>query len=317
MKLASIGEFGLIRRLHKILSPQKLPEGALGIGDDASVLPLDGKHRLLLTHDLLLEGVHFLKGSPKDFQAVGWKALAVNLSDIAAMGGRPLQALVGLGLPPAARVEEVEALYRGLGQCARQYLCPILGGDTNSSKGGWVVAVSVMGVCDAPPLLRSGARVGDTLWVTGEVGGAALAWRGRGRLARPEPRLPWGEWLRKSGKVSAAIDLSDGLAGDLVHVSEASRVGFEVELERVPRPAGFAEACRRADLSEAELLLSGGEDYELLFTVRKREEGRFISWAKRRRLRVTRIGRAIAGRKIVFLQNGRPLAKTFPGFRHF
>lgn len=327
-KLSSIGEFALIRRLKRILDPDVSSPDRVGIGDDASVLPWKKKSSLLLTHDLLLEGVHFLKN--QDFRDIGWKALAVNLSDIAAMGGRPLEAVVGLGLPAGASVENVEALYRGLKAVAKKFACPILGGDTNASRNGWVVAVSVLGECAGRPLLRSGAKAGDTLWVTGALGGAALAWhalrkgkslpRGREflrRFLRPEPRLDWAESLRLSGMVTAALDISDGLAGDLAHLAEASGVGAEVEVESLPRAPRFEAACRAVGAHPVSLLLGGGEDYELLFTVRKGREARFAAWAKRKRIPVSRIGRTTAEAGLKFLEAGRPLRKDVSGYTHF
>ena len=136
--LAKLGEFGLIDRLQTLLPSFSPKEWSRGIGDDAAVRPLGGHRFELLTQDLLLEGVHFLRGSREDFEALGWKALAVNLSDIAAMGGRPKGAVIGLGLPKKTELSQVESLYRGLAAAARRFACPIVGGDTNASKGGWV-----------------------------------------------------------------------------------------------------------------------------------------------------------------------------------
>ncbi len=328
--LKSIGEFGLIRRLANILSSQKLPLNWQGIGDDTAVIPVGRKKSLLFSHDLLLEKAHFLCGTLKDFRDLGWKALAVNLSDVAAMGGRPLAAVVGLGLPRGTEVKQVEALYRGLRDCGRRFSCPILGGDTNQSRGGWMISVTVLGEAKARPILRSGARSGDELWVTGELGGAALAWQAwekgqgfptgspfQGRLNRPEPRLAWGQLLAKSKMLSAMIDISDGLAGDLGHLSEAGKVGFRVDVAVIPRPKGFPELCRKKKISELRTLLSGGEDYELLFTV-KQEKGRnFSRWLKRQNIAATRIGEATRGERIEFRNRGSLIKEKFQGYCHF
>jgi thiamine-monophosphate kinase len=328
--LHSIGEFGLIDRIKGSLPALPAHRWIAGIGDDTSVLRLHENHYQLLTHDLLLEKIHFLASSPQDFADVGWKALAVNLSDIAAMGGVPQEAVVGIGIPAAGKLSQVDAFYRGLASCSRQYHCPVSGGDTNRSKGGWVFSVTVSGFSSRPPLLRRGGEAGDTLWVSGTLGGAALGWKAaqkgdktramvpfRRMHAHPEPRLLWGQRLRESGLVTSMIDISDGLAGDLTHLSRVSGVGFRVELEALPRPRGLREGCRRLKIQEESVLLSGGEDYELLFTVKKDQEERFSQWLKRSGVRATRIGRATPGSKISFYQEGKPIKKAFQGYRHF
>ncbi|MCC6272385.1 MAG: thiamine-phosphate kinase, partial [Deltaproteobacteria bacterium] len=246
----------------------------------------------------------------------------------AAMGGEPLGAVIGLGLPKRARLSEVEALYRGLARAARRFSCPIVGGDTNRSKGNWTIAVTLLGETRRRPLLRSAARPGDSLWVTGELGGAALAWRAqragktvpeaiRRRLHSPTPRLQWGRHLSAFGKVGAAIDLSDGLAGDLGHIAEASGVGFDVEWETLPRPRSFAGLCAKVGTEVWETLLEGGEDYELLFTLQAGAEQAFGDYALRRGLKAARIGRARRGTGIRWLEQGRELRRRFGGFRHF
>lgn len=327
-RLSDLGEFGLIARLEKILPRGLAKHWSVEIGDDCAVRRSSGGRSELLTQDLLFEGVHFLPGNSKHWETVGWKALAVNLSDIAAMGGEPLGAVIGLGLPKRAKLREVEALYRGLAQAARRFSCPVVGGDTNRSRGGWTLAVTVLGETRRRPLLRSGARPGDSLWVTGELGGASLAWRAerkgkkipaamRRRLLLPTPRLEWGGHLAAFGEVGAAIDLSDGLAGDLGHVARASRVGFDVDLETLPRPRGFAGLCERVGVDALEAMLEGGEDYELLFTLRAGAEKAFGDYARSRGLKVARIGRARRGSGIRWFENGREIPRRFGGYRHF
>ncbi|MFO1464634.1 MAG: thiamine-phosphate kinase [bacterium] len=330
LSLRQLGEFGLIARLEKILPAALSKAWAVAIGDDTAVRRLaDGSHELFTT-DLLLEDAHFLPGDSRHWEGVGWKALAVNLSDVAAMGGRPVGALVGLGLPPKAKLREVEALYRGLAACSKKYSCPVVGGDTNASRGGWVISVAVLGQMEGRPLLRSAARAGDGLWVTGALGAAALGWAAArshqaGRMFRPflrrhawpEPRLRWGELLAKSGMVGAAIDLSDGLAGDLAHLASASRVGFEVELASLPQAPGFLPACRKLRVSPEELQLCGGEDYELAFTVRKGREEKFLRYCRRHRIAATRIGRAVSGSGIRWLSAEGKVKRAGRGFRHF
>lgn len=301
----------------------------MGIGDDAAVLQLSPRRYQYFTEDLLIEGVHFRRASLGDWQDLGWKSLAVNLSDLAAMGAKPLGAVVGLALPKKMKVAEVEAFYRGLAEASRRYHCPILGGDTNASPSGVTIAIALLGESRRAPLLRSGAKVGDSLWVSGELGAAALGWvasqrKGdrstaafRRRHARPIPRLEWGDQLAASRVVSAAMDLSDGLAGDLGHLARASKVGFQVEIDRLPRPRGFVGLCEKMKVSEESLLLGGGEDYELLFTVRAGKEKFFEKYCRRQRLAVTRIGQAIRGQKLHWLRSGKEVVPTWQGYRHF
>lgn len=326
--LQSLGEFGLIERARALLPPTT-SDWKVGIGDDAAVLQISSKHYQLFTEDLLVEGIHFRQGSLDDWRDLGWKSLAINLSDLAAMGGKPLGAVVGLALPKKTKVSEVEAFYRGLAQASRRYRCPIVGGDTNASPAGVAIAVALLGESRRSPLFRSGARAGDGLWVSGELGGAALGWLAsqrklggsslafRRRHARPEPRLSWGEALARSGMVSAALDISDGLAGDLVHLARASGVGFEVDFDLLPRPRGFSELCKKMKLEEERLLLAGGEDYELLFTVRRGAEPRFQKYCRRHRLKVTRIGQAQKGQKLLWHRSGKTMSRVWEGYRHF
>ncbi|HEX5035383.1 MAG TPA: thiamine-phosphate kinase [bacterium] len=325
--LQSLGEFGLIERVRRRLPPSSGWE--VGIGDDTAVFRLSSHHYQLFTEDLLVEGVHFRRGSLTDWRNLGWKSLTVNLSDLAAMGGRPLGAVIGLAIPKKTRTSEIDAFYRGLAEAARRFRCPIVGGDTNASPAGVTIAVAVLGESRHKPLLRSDARPGDTLWVSGELGAAALGWEAiqkrvggaampfRRRHARPEPRLEWGEKLARSGMVSAALDLSDGLAGDLVHLACASGVGFEVDVDQVPRSRAFGRLCQKMKIEEERLLLAGGEDYELLFTVRRGAERRFQEYCRRHRLKVTRIGQAKKSQKLVWHRSGKKLSRVWEGYRHF
>jgi thiamine-monophosphate kinase len=325
--LRALGEFGLIERAR-----QWLPRPAgwkVGIGDDTAVLEISPRHYQFFTQDLLVEGVHFRRGSTGDWRDLGWKSLAVNLSDLAAMGGTPLGAVVGLALPKKTKIAEVEAFYRGLAEASRRYRCPIVGGDTNASPAGATVAIALLGESRQKPLLRSGAKAGDGLWVSGTLGEAALGWIAaqrklggaalafRRRHARPEPRLEWGERLAASGMVSAAMDLSDGLAGDLVHLSRASGVGFEVDVDLLPRSRAFLALSKKLKQEEEALLLAGGEDYELLFTVRHGAEKRFGEYCRRHRLKATRIGQASRGQKLLWHRSGKKMKQVREGYRHF
>ena len=235
------GEFRAIERLRALLPPP--PPGQTWIGDDAAVVPPPAGP-LLLTADVVVEGVH-ADLSRLALDDLGWKAITANVSDIAAMGGRPLHALVSVAAPAHT---DLDLLYQGIAQAARHYACPVVGGDL--SNGPVVVAsVAVTGTVDGDPVLRSGARPGDSIYVTGELGRAAASeWR-----HRAVARLAQGESARRAG-ATAMIDVSDGLVADLNHLATASAVGYE--LIDVPVAPG-------ATLQQA---LHGGEDYELIFT---------------------------------------------------
>lgn len=251
------GEKAVIDRIRAALPPVAAPE--VGIGDDAAVVSVPGGGLLLLAADVVVAGVHVDLSfcSPAD---VGWKSLAVNVSDVAAMGGRPLHALVSVVCPPGL---DLDGLYDGLIEAAAHYGCAIVGGDL-SSGSDLAVSVAVTGTTDGrPAVLRSGARVGDTLFVSGPLGSSAagLALLRAGGTGdddlkrahrRPEARLAEGVVAARCG-ATAMIDVSDGLATDLDHLATASGVG--VELETVPVAGG-------ARLEDA---LGGGEDYELVF----------------------------------------------------
>ena len=236
-------EFAAIDRIRRSLpSP---PVGETWIGDDAAVV--DGG--LLLAIDAVVEGVHFSTETPLD--DVGWKAMTVNVSDIAAMGGRPGHAVVSVVGPPDVDIDD---LYRGIGEASTAYDCPVVGGDLSNGPAV-VVTVAVTGrVFDGDPVLRSGATPGDTIYVTGPLGHAAAS----GYRDRPRARIAAGEAARQAG-ATAMIDLSDGLVADLNHVADASGVGYV--LDDVP-------LARGATLEQA---LHGGEDFELLYTGRDLE----------------------------------------------
>jgi len=283
------GEFQLIRGFTR---PFLSGEGVeIGIGDDAALLRPPPGHDLVATVDAVVEGVHFDGSfSPED---VGWKALAVNLSDVAAMGGRPLWALVALATPSAEDLRWLERVGRGIAGCARRHGASVVGGNVTAASQ-ISLTVTVMGaVRRGRALLRSGAREGDLLVVSGTLGDAALGrWPGaapalRDRQRRPRPRLALGQ--AAVGIARAAIDISDGLLQDLGHLCEASGTGARVELERLPLSRAYRAATkgRRDPHEEA---LSGGEDYELLLAVPPARLGALREGARRAGVPVAVIG---------------------------
>lgn len=253
--VGALGERGLIRRLAaRVGAP---PRGCLGIGDDCALAPApDSPWDLALTSDPLLEGRHFLPGD--DPARVGHKAVGRVLSDLAAMGAEPLWILIDLVAPFDMPVARLEALYDGAAALCRPHGAAILGGDTSA---GETLELHVFGAGRVPrgrAALRSGARPGDAIFVTGELGGSLL-----GRHLEFEPRLREGRWLREGEWVRAMIDLSDGAASDLRRIFESSGVGAAVERDRIP----VSEAVRSAGGDPVERALRDGEDYELLFCV--------------------------------------------------
>ncbi len=273
----------MIARIRNVVSRSTPPGVRIGIGDDTAVLAPASGALLLATTDLLIEDVHFRRAwaSPYD---VGWKAMAVNLSDIAAMGGDPRWALVAAALPASVRVDEFDALYCGLREAAAPHGVVIVGGDTSTSPDGWMINVTVLGEHMGAPKLRSAASTGDAVAVTGTLGRAAaglallemgvdapgLSARAREELTgahlRPTARLAEGRWLGGEPGVHAMMDLSDGLTTDLGHICRESGVGARIALDRLPVAPAAVEAARALGKESLEWATGGGEDYELLLT---------------------------------------------------
>ena len=269
-------EKALIRRLRKLVAKGRARLPGIGIGDDCAVVPIPRGHQVLVTTDFSLENIHF-KRAWHPPESVGHRCLARGLSDIAAMGGEPLAAFLSLALPRNLPQGWVDRFLRGLLKLAGDFKVELAGGDTAESPGGVLADIVVLGsVPKGRAVLRSGARPGDRIYVTGELGASAatldLLSHGKkvrrldyGRHFYPTPRVAVGRVLREKGLASAMIDLSDGLSTDLHHVCEESGVGAEIEADAIPR-ASLGKTGRRIDLRFA---LHGGEDYELLFTAPK------------------------------------------------
>ena len=270
---------------------------------------------------MLVEGRHFAADAAP--RSLGHKALAVNLSDLAAMGAAPRWALLAIGLP-AAEEDWLAQFSAGLFALAERFGVELIGGDTTRSPLRTISIVALGEVPAGVALYRSGARAGDDLWVSGELGGAALALQRPGerahcpdlarRLHEPEPRVELGERLR--GIAHAAIDVSDGLVGDLGHILERSRVGALLDYARIPRAAAFA---RIGDAGlERDCVLSGGDDYELLFTAAADQRTALEALARELGLALTRIGAIEAGapRLVVRDERGAPLSYR-GGYDHF
>jgi thiamine-monophosphate kinase len=281
------------------------------------------------TTDALVEDVHF-RWRTTDARSLGHKALAVNLSDVGAMGARPLGFLLTLGLPADVSGRRLDDFFTGLLRLARASDCPLVGGDITRSDRFFASIAAVGAVARGRALLRSAARPGDRIFVTGALGGAAAGLRlvegpgARGaaerRLVRRQiaPQPPWsvGAKLVRLRLARTAIDVSDGLAQDLGHVARESGVGARIELERLPLAPGLARAARRLGADSLELALAGGEDYELLFTAPRGAPSAAVL-AKRLQCRVTEIGAITAQHRLVFTRAGRPVEPIARGFQHF
>ena len=292
MKLSAIGEFGLIERIRSILP--RPHDALLDIGDDCAALrPTAGKD-LLLTTDLLVDGVDFTPQTITPFR-LGRKAMAVNLSDIAAMGGLPRAALVTLTIRPDEEIEFVDELYRGLLEEGARFAVEVIGGDLSASST-LMIGVTLVGEVEAgKAVTRSGAKPGDRIWITGRLGAAAaglVALKAGCRLLDdqietpfeasnslreairqaierhlcPLPRIREGRSLAEAGVASAMIDLSDGLASDLLHLCRESGVSATISEDHIPIDQAASAVAQRFGQEPLALALQGGEDFELLFT---------------------------------------------------
>lgn len=331
-------EFGLIRRLRtQVARPDR--EVFKGIGDDTAILKTSASKWTLITTDLLAEGVHF-DPATSSFENIGYRAAIANLSDIAAMGGTPRFMLVAIAIPQTCSTEQIQRLYRGMMQAARPYRVSLVGGDTSASQGGLFLSVTLTGiVTPGRALLRSGARVGDLIYVTGTLGdshaGLDLLTKGlhRGRLVmksaqvrrlvarhhRPSARVAEGLWLVKHGLATAAIDVSDGLSGDLRHLCEESGVGADIVTASLP----LSRACRAYAAAHhfdpQQIALQGGEDYELLFTVPSGKQARFERLAASTTFRFTCIGSITPKRSGLRMRTDAGGTKALPltSYEHF
>ena len=289
----------------------------LGIGDDASIVR-SGRVFQLVSTDLLIEDIHF-RLRDASMAGLAEKALAVNVSDIAAMGGRPQYFYLGLGFPDHLSVSDLRRFFSGLARAARGWRVELAGGDYSRSAK-MVIAITIVG--ESPkPVRRSGAKPGDWIGITGPTGGSALGWKllqaGHARSpfvrCHQHPRPQCRKGLLLSRYAHAMIDLSDGLLLDLSRILRASGVGAEVDYERLPVTASFRRECRRQGLAEKDLVLAGGEDYELLFAISPAQEKRL----RRIKMGYHLIGRVTRGRRLRVREHGRMLPVSRLGFDHF
>ena len=336
-------EFAFIRTLQRRFASR---ETALvcGIGEDAAVVASASKQWWHLTTDLLAEGVHFNLNTASP-ESVGYRAAMANLSDLAAMGAAPRYLLISLAIPQSLGSRHIYRLYAGLMRACRPHGVTLIGGDTSASKAGLFLSITLVGTTRAGrALFRKGARVGDRIYVTGTLGDslaglrllAGMKAKGSGRRQtaalskthrqflinrhlRPAARVEAGRWLNDARFATAAIDVSDGLSGDLRHLCEESGVGAEIDGPSIPLSNACHAYAGLKHLDPIQLALAGGEDYELLFTVSPKKQAFLERQAKARGFRVSCIGTIRPRREGVRIQSGDGSVRTLPitSYEHF
>jgi thiamine-monophosphate kinase len=323
------------RLIARFFGPLAREPGAFGLTDDAAILTPPPDHDVVLKTDAIVGGVHFFPDDPPD--AIGRKALRVNLSDLAAKGALPAGFLMSLALPTGTADDWLEAFARGLGADAERYACPLLGGDTVKSPGPVMVSIAAFGTLPSGTMVRrNGARPGDAVLVSGTIGDAALGLRLRldpeaarrsglepaqrdhllDRYLLPQPRSALALILRRSA--SGAMDVSDGLIGDLTKLCRASGASAQIEADRVPlSPA--ARTMTAAEPALIETVLTGGDDYEIVFTLPVADVDALRAEAAAASVAVTEIGRITSGDEParVLDRQGRALAFAHDSFSHF
>jgi thiamine-monophosphate kinase len=331
-----MNEFEFIQQIKNQSSAIRNPQSAIrvGIGDDCAVLSKDSKTDWVITTDLLVEDIDFrLDWTTPEF--LGHKALAVSLSDVAAMGAIPVWSMLSIGIPKKTwQTKWVEKFYEGYFRLAKKFNIELIGGDVSKTPDKIVIDSIVAGeVKKAKAILRSGAKAGDLIFVTGQLGGAAgglkllesgIRYRSNEdarqknlllKQLQPFPKISDGEFLQKNKLVTSMIDLSDGLSGDLVHICRASKVGAKIYTGKIPFHKNLFPAANSFD-KKLDLALNGGEDFELLFTVNPKKYFQVENEFKKRRF--FQVGEITANVEIIELITNKKLEILQPkGFRHF
>nr|CRH07794.1 putative thiamin-monophosphate kinase [Candidatus Magnetococcus massalia] len=335
--IANLGEFGLIDQLFTPIQQAADSGVRFGIGDDAAVLDVPRTQDLLTTTDTMVEGIHF--SSDADPYLLGQKALRVNLSDIAAMGGVPRWYTLSIATPASAQQTWMEEFARGLKEASETFNVALVGGDTVRSNAKIVITIQLMGLIGQDrSVMRSGGQVGDRLFVSGTLGDSAfglahLLGKLQGGLSAddlsffsrrhdlPEPRIELATKLQDAALVHAMIDISDGLVADLTHICRASKVAAKVDFEKLPlSDAAGRMLTLQADMAE-KLILTGGEDYELLFAVNPAAVGEVEKMAAQAGIEITDIGELVKMHddhdQVTILKGGEPVKLTHSGWTHF
>lgn len=323
-----VDEFGLIERLFAPLA--KGFPGALDLKDDAALVAPSPGCSIVVTADALVAGEHFLPTDPAD--AIARKAVRTNISDLAAMGAKPLVLLLTIAVPRDTTIEWLDGFAAGLKMDIEEFGVSLIGGDTVATAGPMALSITAMGEAEpARTLRRSNARSGDVVWVSGSIGDGALGLfvelgQGTGidpslsaflldRYRLPRPRVALGRAL--PGLAHAAMDISDGLVGDLGHICDASGVGAVIEADEVPLSAAARAAISAGWGKGLETVLTGGDDYELLFTAPESATGALRALSDSLALPLTPIGRIVARKGVRVMQGSRQLDIVRGGHRHF
>ncbi|SMB94656.1 thiamine-phosphate kinase [Desulfonispora thiosulfatigenes DSM 11270] len=333
MNLKDIGEFGFIKRVTKdsIFNPSEI---IVGIGDDCAVLPLDEKNYLLASCDMLIENVHFLKNKSTPYQ-IGYKSVAVNFSDIAAMGGYPTGVMISIGFPKENSLEEIEQVYQGISDICKKYNANIVGGDTVSTKDGLVINVSVFGKVKKEHLhLRSEAKIDDIVFTTGNLGDSAagleivlnndllLEEQSKEKLLlkhyQPEPCLKEVELLNQARGLHALNDISDGLASEAREIAEASNVGIEIYEDKIPLSNEAKELALITKKNPLEWALYGGEDFQLVGTIHKDDfEKLNTTYEKVFNRSLYNIGKVTKEKGVFLIKDNQRTQLKAGGYNHF
>ena len=331
-KIKDLGEFGLIHHLSSRLK-FRASDSILGIGDDCAVYPVKSGMKEVISTDALVEDIHF-KLSTTTPEALGRKALSVSLSDIAAMGGTPKRVLVTLGLPKKISVSFLDKLYSGFNEICNQFKVELAGGDTVSSPKCFFINVAVIGEARRV-FTRKGAKPGDLIFVTGTLGDSSLGLQllSKKKSARKDHKFIIKRHLDPTARVQEAgilarsklnitsmIDISDGLVQDLYHICKASKVGARIYQDRLPQSPEFARTCSKNLIPPLPLLLNGGEDYELLFTLPPDGVKNLNRQFLKAKVLVTQVGEIVLKPRKVLLELRDGTMKTLPesdGFNHF
>lgn len=326
MKLSELGEIGFLKKIEAFL-PLLDKSVLIGIGDDAAAVNVSKGKTLLATTDLLIDGIHFDLRYISFYQ-LGAKALLVNISDIAAMAGIPRYALIAIAVPDNIKVKELNEIYRGIKKTASAYKVSVIGGDTSGSKNGLMINITLLGEAKQGNIIkRDSAKPGDKIFVTGTLGdssaGLELLKKGKrkgfliNRHLKPTPRLKEAYFIAKNRLATSMIDISDGLSTDLNHICRMSMVGAVIFEDKIP----LSKELKKAELEKGplEYALSGGEDYELLFTVKARNVEKVYNAISKGRLSAAMIGEITEKKKGVLLvgSKGRQRPLLAAGFEHF
>ncbi len=332
MKLSEIGEFGFIERFTHRFEDLITPP-AMGIGDDCAILPADEFTDYVITTDMLVEDIHFIRSKITPFN-LGYKALAVNLSDVAAMGAKPISSFLSIGIPANVEVEYLDELMEGYHQLSEKHHLPLLGGDTTRSPDKLIINISVIGSIEKnKSRLRSMACSGDIIAVTGYLGDSATGLKiilenyPSTYLTdyfvqchnRPRAAVEEGQWLGKQTGVHAMMDISDGIASDLKHILKASGKAGIIEINKLPISSQLIEYSAEKRLNITQLATTGGEDYHLLVTI---EDSKFemISESFKQKFEkpLFAIGRIQEGKPLIqYYNNGELQSEPGSGFNHF